>query len=106
MHAQNLFASTHVRTVHHNAPVETPGPKQSRIEHVWTVGRCHQDDAFVRFEAVHFDEQLVQSLLALVVSAAEASAAVPSDGVNFVDEDDAGRSEEHTSELQSQSNLV
>src|SRR5205807_409243 len=44
----------------------------------------------VRFEAVHLDEQLIQRLLALVVSAAEAGAAMASDGVNLVDEDDAG----------------
>ena len=42
-------------------------------------------------EAVHLDEQLVQRLLALVVAAAEAGAAMAADGVNLVDEDDAGR---------------
>ena len=45
---------------------------------------------FVRLEAVHLDEQLVQRLLALVVPAAEARAAVAADGVDFVDEHDAG----------------
>ncbi len=42
------------------------------------------------FEAVHLDEKLVEGLLALVVSAAEACAAVTADGVDLVDEDDAG----------------
>ena len=42
------------------------------------------------FEAVHLDEELVEGLFALVVSAAEACAAVTADGVDFVDEDDAG----------------
>ena len=45
----------------------------------------------LRLEAVHLDEQLVQRLLALVVAAAEAGAAVTADGVDLVDEDDAGR---------------
>ena len=49
-----------------------------------------EDDAVVGLEAVHLDEELVQGLLALVVSAAEACAAVTSDGVDLVDEDDAG----------------
>src|SRR6185369_16933280 len=40
---------------------------------------------------VHFDEQLVERLLALVVAAAETRAAVAPDGVYLVDEDDAGR---------------
>ena len=42
-------------------------------------------------EAVHLDEELVQRLLALVVTAAEAGAAMAADGVDLVDEDDAGR---------------
>jgi hypothetical protein len=42
-------------------------------------------------EAVHLDEQLVERLLALVVAAAHAGAAVAADGVDLVDEDDAGR---------------
>ncbi len=45
----------------------------------------------VLLEAVHLHEELVQRLLALVVSAAEARAAVAADGVDLVDEDDAGR---------------
>ena len=49
------------------------------------------DDALVRLEAVHLDEELVQRLLALVVTAAEAGAAVAADRVDLVDEDDAGR---------------
>jgi energy-converting hydrogenase Eha subunit H len=46
---------------------------------------------FVRLETVHLDEQLVQGLFALVVTAAEAGAAMTADRVDFVDEDDAGR---------------
>src|SRR5690606_8563668 len=37
------------------------------------------------------DEQLVERLLALVVAAAEAGAAMTADGVDLVDENDAGR---------------
>ena len=63
-----------------------PGRKQCRIENVRPVGCCNQDDAFVGFKAVHLDEQLVQRLLALIMSAAEACAAMPSDRVDFIDE--------------------
>src|SRR5262249_56973371 len=41
-------------------------------------------------EPVHLDEQLVQGLLALVMSAAQTCATMASDGIDFVDEDDAG----------------
>ena len=91
MHAQNFFAALHVRPRHHHAPVKAARPQQRRIEHVRPVGGRDQDHAFVRFEAVHFHEQRVQRLLALVVPAAQACAAVAADGVNFVNEDDAGR---------------
>src|SRR5690606_32970676 len=47
--------------------------------------------ALVAFEAVHLDQQLVQRLLALVVTAAEARAAMTADRVDFVDEDDTRR---------------
>src|SRR5262249_2223674 len=50
-----------------------------------------QDDVVLHLEAVHLDEQLVQRLLALVVAAAETSAAVTADRVDLVHEDDARR---------------
>ena len=76
---------------HHDLAVEAAGTQQRRVEHVGTVGRGDQDDALIRLEAVHLDQQLVQRLLALVVAAAEAGAAMAADRVDFVDEDDAGR---------------
>ena len=88
---QDGLAALHVGTAHHHAAVETAGPQQRRIEHVGAVGGGHQDDAFVRFEAVHFHQQLVQGLLALIVAAAQAGAAMAAHGVDFIDEDDAGR---------------
>ena len=71
--------------------VEAAGAQQRGIEHVGAVGGGDQDDAFVRLEAVHLDQQLVERLLALVIAAAEAGAAMAADRVDFVDEDDAGR---------------
>ncbi len=91
MHAQNFFAALHVGTRHHDAAVEAAGPQQGRIEHVRPVGCRDQDHALVRFEAVHFNQQRVQRLLALVMTAAEPGATVAADRVNFVDEDDARR---------------
>src|SRR3989441_1110779 len=74
----------------HDSPIEAARPQQRRVEHVGTVGRGDEDHALVGLEAVHLDEQLVEGLLALVVAAAQARAAVPADGVDLVDEDDAG----------------
>src|SRR3712207_7270607 len=54
--------TTLFRSRHDDLAVETAGAEQGRIEHVRTVGRRDDDDAFVRLEAVHLDEQLVQRL--------------------------------------------
>ncbi len=91
VHAKNFFAALYVWTRHNHAAIETARAQKRRIENVRTVGGGDQDDAFVRFEAVHFDEQRVQGLLALVVSAAETCAAMAADRVDFIDEDDARR---------------
>ena len=88
---KDAFAAAHVGARDDDAAVEATGAQDRRVEHVGAVGRRDDDDAFVRLEAVHLDEELVQRLLALVVTAAEAGAAVTTDGVDLVDEDDAGR---------------
>ena len=88
---EDALAAAHVGARHRDAAVEATGTQDGRVEHVGAVGRRDDDDALVRLEAVHLDEELVQRLLALVVTAAEACAAVTTDGVDLVDEDDAGR---------------
>ncbi len=91
MDLQNLFAAQHVGVGHHDLAVETAGTQQRGVEHVGAVGGRDQNHAFVGLEAVHFDQQLVERLFAFVVAAAETGAAMAAHGVDFVDEDDAGR---------------
>ena len=67
MDLENLLASLEIGQRNDDLAVETTGPQQRRIEHVRAVGRGNQDDAFVAFETVHFDQQLVQCLFAFVV---------------------------------------
>jgi hypothetical protein len=76
---------------HDDLAVEAAWTHQRRVEHVGTVGRSNQDDAFIGLEAVHLDEQLVERLFALVIAAAKACATMAADGVDFIDEDDARR---------------
>src|SRR5579885_2355170 len=91
MYAQNFFAAAHVRPVNNHAPVKAAGPEERWVKNVRPVGCSHKDNAFVRFEAIHLDQQLVQGLLALVVSATEASPTVTAHRIDFINEDDAGR---------------
>ncbi len=80
-----------VRVRNHDLTVETARTQQRGVENVRTVGRGDQDDAFIGLEAVHLDQQLVERLFALVIAAAETGTTMAADGVDFVDEDDAGR---------------
>ena len=88
---EDLGATLAVGAVDHDLTVEAARAQQSRVEDVGAVGGRDQDDVVLHLEAVHLDEQLVQRLLALVVTAAQAGATVAADGVDLVHEDDAGR---------------
>src|SRR2546430_15620748 len=91
MHAQDLFAALEIGHIDHDLAIEASRPQQRGIEDIGTVRGREQDYPIVAFKSIHFDEKLVERLLALVVTAAEAGAAVAADGIDFVDEDDAGR---------------
>ena len=84
-------AAAQVRPVDGDLPVETARTEKRRVEDIRTVGRSDGDDAFVGTEAIHFDQELVQCLFPFVMTAAKASTALAADGIDFVDEDDAGR---------------
>ena len=65
---QNLDAALLIWRMDDDLPIESPWPKQRRIEHVGPVGGGEHDDALVSGEAVHLREDLIQRLFALVVS--------------------------------------
>ena len=88
MHLEDALAADHVGCVDGDLAVEAAGAQQRGVEDVGAVGRRDEDDVGLDVEAVHLDEQLVEGLLALVVTAADAGAAVATDGVDLVDEDD------------------
>ena len=75
---------------HHHLAVEAAGTQQRRVQHVGAVGGGDQDDALAGFEAVHLDQQLVQRLFALVIATTQAGATLAANGIDLVDEDDAG----------------
>ena len=91
MHLQRGQTARQVGTVHGDAPVEAAGTQQRLVQHLGPVGGGQDDDALAGVKAVHLRQKLVQSLLPLVVAAAEAAVAGLADGVDLVDKDDAGR---------------
>ena len=51
-------------------PVKTTGSHERRVEHVRTVRRRHDHNGIVLFKSVHFAQDLIQRLFALVLTAA------------------------------------
>lgn len=85
---EDLQTALHVRAVDRDLAVEAAGAQEGRVEDVGPVRRGDENHTALDVEAVHLDKQLVQRLLALVVTAAEAGAAMAADRVDLVDEDD------------------
>ena len=89
--AEDFFAAAHIGEIDGDLAVEAARTEQGGVEDVGAVGRGDDDDAVLRVKAVHLDEERVECLLAFVVPAAHTVAAVAPDGVDFIDEDEAGR---------------
>jgi hypothetical protein len=85
---EDLVAADQVGAVDHDLAIEASRPEQRRVEDVGSVGRGDHDDRGAHVEAVHLDQKLVERLLPLVVAAAHPRAAMATDRVDLVDEDD------------------
>ena len=75
-----------VRPAHEHLPVKPAGPQQGGVQDIRPVGGRQDHHALVAGEAVHLHQQLVEGLLPLVVSAAQARAPLAAHGVDLVDE--------------------
>ena len=71
--------------------VKSTWSQQCRVQHVGSVRRSNRHDAFGRIESVHLVQHLVQRLLSLIVSATEPRAALATNRVDLVDEDNGRR---------------
>ena len=91
VHREDRLAPFEVGTVDDDLAIEATRTQERGVEDVGTVRGGEEDDALLLVEAVHLDEELVERLLTLVVTAAEPRAPVTADRVDLVDEHDRGR---------------
>src|SRR5690606_6219326 len=91
VHFEDLRTSTHVGQGNHYLPVEAARAKQGRVEYVWAVSCRNDNDPLVGFEAIHFNQHLVEGLLALIVAATESGTALATHSIDFVNKQNAGR---------------
>ena len=92
MHRKNLTASSDVGETHSDLAIKATRSRERRIEHIWTIRRRDHNHLIARVKSIHLNENRVERLLALIVTARrEAAAATTTDRVDFVEEDDARR---------------
>jgi hypothetical protein len=89
VHIQDRPPPCYVRPVENDLPVESTRSKKGRVEHIGSVGRGDDDDIRAAVESIHLDQDLVERLLALIVTSAQTCAALPANGIDLIDEDDA-----------------
>ena len=90
MDSEDFFAAAHVGKVDCDLAVETAGAEECGVEDVGAVGCGDDDDAVLRVEAVHFDEESIERLLAFVMPSSHAVTTVAPHRIDFVDKNEAG----------------
>ena len=90
MDPEDLLASDQVGEVDIDLPVEPTRAKECAVKDVGAIGGRDDDDTLGGVEAVHLHKKGIESLLALVVAAAQAGAALAAHRVDLIDEDEAG----------------
>src|SRR5690349_21406797 len=89
MHIEDAFSAAHVWRGNNHNSVESARSQQCPVEHVGPIRSGDHHDAGALVKAVHLHEDLIECLLALVIGVAQTRSTLTTDGVNFVDEDDA-----------------
>ena len=90
MHLEDFLTAFDIRQADIHLAVKPAGAQQRFVQDIGAVGGRHDNNAVVRVETVHLDKQLVQRLFTLVMPAAKAGAALATDRVDLINEDDAG----------------
>ena len=90
MDVEDLQSAGVIGAVDGDLAIKTARTHQRSIENIRPVGGRHDDDAGVAFKAIHLRQELVEGLLPLVVATAKAGTTLTTNGVDLVNEDDAG----------------
>ncbi|CAB4667133.1 unannotated protein [freshwater metagenome] len=90
MHLQDCKAPKKVRSINGNLTIKATRTKECWIQNVRSVCCGNQDDAAGDIKAIHFNQHLVECLLALIVTAAHTCTTMTTHGINFIDKDNCG----------------
>ena len=88
VYAEYFFTFVKVGQVYVYLTVETSGTKQCLVKYVHTVGSGKDNHTTIGTEAVHFSQQLIQSVFTLIISThCRVFATSTAYRVNFIDKD-------------------
>ena len=91
MYAEYFLTFVQVGQVYMYLTVETSGTKQRLVQHVYAVGSSQNDNTTVGTEAIHLCQQLVQCVLAFIISThCRVLATCTSHSINLINKDDTG----------------
>jgi hypothetical protein len=91
MELKDGVAPFEIGRVHDHQAVEAARPQEGTIQHLGPVSGSQDNDTQVGLKPIQADEQLIECLFPLVIHITHAHAALPPHGVQFIDENDAGR---------------
>ena len=92
MDRKDLGSSFEIRERNAHRPVESTGTREGGVEDVSSVGRGNHDDLVGGVEAIHLHQNRVERLFPFIMPTRGGPATpATTDGVDFVEEDDAGR---------------
>ena len=87
---QNFFTALFVRPIHQDVAVKASGPQQRRIQYFGPVGGRQQDNTDVGIKTIHLHQELIQRLLAFIVTAHGSDPSGLSKRIQLIDENDTG----------------
>jgi hypothetical protein len=89
--ATNCLAALEIGCVNDNLTIKSARTKQRAVENFGPICSCKDDHAGIRLEAIHFHEQRIERLFSLIVDIADVYSPLSTDGVKFINEDNARR---------------
>ena len=89
MNFKDLLATFYIGKRNGNLTVKATRTQQRRIQHIRTIGRRDDDHALLSVKAVHLNKELVERLLALIMSPTHAVSAMATNGIDLINKHQA-----------------
>ena len=85
MNLQDSLTALKIRQLNRNTAIKTSRTQQRLVQRFRTVGSCQNNYTLAAVKAVHFAQQLIQSLLAFIIAAELTVITAFADGIDFID---------------------